>query len=64
MVRRLRPRAYRLACPNCGSAPALWVRLGNPLIDEEVWSDWESAMELVNPDREDESGVGIAINRR
>ena len=36
--------AIRLVCPGCGSAPDVWVRLGNPLIDEEVWGDWERAI--------------------
>ena len=61
VVRGSRPRASRLACPKCGSAPALWVRLGNPLIDEEVWNDWESAIELVNRAREGEADTDIAV---
>lgn len=36
--------AARLVCPGCGSTPDAWVRLGNPLTDEEVWSDWERAI--------------------
>ena len=34
----------RVACPGCGSAPVAWVRTGNPLLDEEVWTDWERAI--------------------
>lgn len=34
-----------LACPNCGSGPDFWVRPGNPLTDDEVWVDWEQAIE-------------------
>jgi hypothetical protein len=45
-----RHRITRLGCPLCGSTPALWVRLGNPLIDEQAWADWEAAMEFVASD--------------
>jgi NAD-dependent SIR2 family protein deacetylase len=33
-----------LRCPGCGSAPEMWVRLGNPLTDAVVWADWAEAM--------------------
>ncbi len=35
----------RLSCPTCGSGPEFWVRLGNPLTDNEIWADWERAIE-------------------
>jgi hypothetical protein len=46
--------AWQLACPKCGSSPALWVRLGNPLTQEEIWSDWESAMQMADSARDGE----------
>lgn len=45
-VRSPRRGVTRLACPKCGSEPALWVRPENPLIDRDAWADWESAMEV------------------
>ena len=44
-VSALKNGATRLGCPRCGSAPELWVRLGNPFVDEQVWADWERALE-------------------
>src|SRR5262249_45733369 len=37
-----RARTVKIECPNpkCGSAPALWVRLGNPLTNEAIWKEW------------------------
>lgn len=36
----------RLTCPSCGAEPTCWVRLGNPLTDERIWAEWESAIDL------------------
>jgi hypothetical protein len=44
VLRGLRCRT-RLRCPNCGSDPQLWVRPGNPLIDDAVWAEWESVID-------------------
>jgi hypothetical protein len=60
IVRNSRQRGVRLACPKCGSAPALWVRLGNPLVDQEVWADWESLMECASGDDSDDRETGVA----
>lgn len=60
VVHSSRPQATSLACPVCGSAPALWVRLGNPLLDDRVWAEWESAMELVSADDADDADGGMA----
>lgn len=40
-------RDERLACPGCGRAPSLWVRGGNPLLDNVAWSDWQEAMSIL-----------------
>lgn len=45
VVIRRRREGVRLSCPRCGGAPALWVRLGNPLIDDQVWAEWETAIQ-------------------
>jgi len=37
---------HRLGCPRCQSHPRLWVRVGNPLLDAEIWEDWESAIDF------------------
>jgi len=44
VVRRSRNGQVYLACPACDSGPQFWVRLGNPLLDDHVWSDWEIAI--------------------
>lgn len=53
LVRWSRHRNIRLACPHCESAPALWVRLGNPLTNERAWADWEAALVQAAVDIED-----------
>jgi hypothetical protein len=34
----------QLSCPSCGSAPQFWVRVGNALLDDHVWQDWDLAI--------------------
>lgn len=49
----------RLSCPSCGSGPEFWVRPGNPLIDVEIWADWERAIEQsAAEDPEEEKHLG------
>jgi hypothetical protein len=43
-VRQIDRARVQLACPSCGSAPQFWVRVGNPLLNDQVWQDWELAM--------------------
>jgi hypothetical protein len=50
----------RLACPSCGSDPGLWVRLGNPLLDDLAWADWESALEIAASRFSGESDCDLA----
>lgn len=45
VIRRGNNGVIRLECPGCGGSPDQWVRLGNPLTDEEVWADWQRAIE-------------------
>jgi hypothetical protein len=44
MVRRRRSGRLQLACPTCDSGPQFWVRLGNSLLADHVWQDWELAI--------------------
>jgi hypothetical protein len=44
VIRWSRHGVRRLSCPQCESGPALWVRMGNPLIDEDVWMEWEAVL--------------------
>jgi len=53
-VRWKRRGLTQLECPNCGSAPSVWVRLGNPLLDELAWQEWEAAMALCQSQMEAE----------
>lgn len=50
VVRWARHCVTKLGCPKCDSAPALWVRIGNPLTDDSVWAEWERALALVAGD--------------
>jgi hypothetical protein len=45
-MRWSRPGVVQLTCPTpeCESGPAAWVRLGNPLMNAAVWSEWEAAI--------------------
>jgi len=58
IVRWRRQGLISLECPGCASAPSTWVRLGNPLIDELAWQEWEAAMascqSRFEADREDQ----------
>jgi hypothetical protein len=54
IVRHLRRDHARLACPACGSAPQFWVRLGNPLLEDHVWADWECAITSYTSYNEDD----------
>ena len=54
IARSLRRLENRLACPKCGSGPALWVRLGNPYTDDRVWAEWECALTHAAADPEDD----------
>jgi hypothetical protein len=44
IVRQSREGVVQLGCPNCDSKPQFWVRLGNPLLEEHIWADWEVAL--------------------
>ncbi len=52
----------RLLCPKCGSGPELWVRPGNPLLDESAWSDWERALAAFEKAREREDDLAGAAH--
>ena len=62
LVREETAGGNRLACPTCHSAPALWVRLGNPLIDNAIWADWEAALDFaaLDPGENFETGLTTA----
>lgn len=51
-IRRDRTGIIHVACPGCQSAPKLWVRPGNPLVDETAWADWENAMGWLHREEE------------
>ncbi len=51
-IRRDRLGLVHLACPGCQSPPKLWVRPGNPLVDETAWADWETAMSSLHQEEE------------
>lgn len=45
LVRRALSRP-QLCCPGCRSGPAYWVRVGNPLLEDAAWNEWEKAIDL------------------
>ena len=52
----------RLACPKCASGPELWVRTGDPLLDESAWSDWERALAAFDEAHEREDDHSGAVH--
>ena len=52
----------RLRCPKCGSGPELWVRPGDPLLDENAWSDWECALAAFENSHEREDDFAEAAH--
>ena len=54
VMRQTRAQPVQLACPKCGAGPALWVRPGDPLLDDEVWNDWQSALAFAAAQSEDD----------
>jgi len=45
MVRRRRSGRLQLACPTCDSGPQFWVRIGEGLLCDHGWQNWEGAAE-------------------